>query len=138
MVEDDDDHAEFLIRTLRSRSESDRIERVSDGADAIAYLEGAAPYGGRILPDLVILDLKMPKLDGHEVLERIKSQPTIRSIPIVVLTTSDTESDRRKAYERGANGYLVKPTDFDDFRRMVRDLGAYWGDWNRTIRPSAS
>lgn len=133
LVEDDDDHAEFLMRTLRTYSTSSRVLRVCDGAEALEYLQGEGQYAGRVLPNLVLLDLKLPKLDGHEVLERIKSQPLLKHIPVVVMTTSDTESDRRKAYDRAANGYLVKPADFERFRQMIRDLGAFWGDWNRTV-----
>lgn len=132
LVEDDDDHAEFLMRTLRRERDSNHVVRVCDGAEAIAYLQGDGPHAERPTPDLVLLDLKLPKLDGHEVLERIKSQSALLTIPIVVMTTSDTDSDRRKAYECHANGYLVKPADFDAFRKLISDIDAYWGNWNRT------
>lgn len=132
LVEDDDDHAEFLMRTLRRR-ESNHVVRVCDGAEAIAYLQAEGAHIGRPVPHLVLLDLKLPKIDGHEVLDRIKSQPELRAIPVVVLTTSDTENDRRRAYESQANGYLVKPADYEGFRKLIHDLDTYWGDWNRTV-----
>ena len=81
-------------------------------------------------PDVILLDLKLPKIDGHEVLKRVKEDESLRSIPVVVLTTSDAEADRTKAYMSHANSYVVKPVDFDSFDRIVRDLEFYWAAVN--------
>lgn len=132
LVEDDDDHAEFLERTLKRCRRTNQVTRLCDGAEAVAYLTAPEAQPDRALPHLILLDLKLPKLDGHEVLERIKSEPSLSGVPVVVLSTSDTDSDRRKAYERHANGYLVKPTDFESFREMIQALDHYWGRWNRS------
>lgn len=133
LVEDDDDHAEFVMRGLRTRRENNFVVRLCDGAEAIAYLEGEGEYSGRVTPNVVLLDLKLPKVDGLDVLTYIKSEPALRTIPVVVLTTSDADSDRARAYENQANSYLVKPVDYARFRQMIHDLDVYWGDWNRDV-----
>jgi CheY-like chemotaxis protein len=131
LVEDDEDHAQLVIRSLDNHRIGNRIHHVSDGAAALAYLF-ADPQDRKIpLPDIILLDLKLPKVDGHEVLRRIKSDPQLRVIPVVVLTTSAAESDRARAYAEHANSYLVKPLDFNNFRKMAEDLNLYWGVWNR-------
>jgi CheY-like chemotaxis protein len=103
------------------------VDRVCDGAEALDYLR--SPKKPR--PDVVLLDLNLPKVDGHEVLARIKESPDLCTIPIVVLTTSDAEIDRLRAYREHVNSYLVKPIDFERFRQMVRELSLYWGVWNQ-------
>jgi CheY-like chemotaxis protein len=135
LVEDDDDHAAFVLRTLQRNRVANRVDRVADGATALAYLRGEAPYTQRPRPDLVLLDLKLPRVDGHEVLAAIKSHPDLRTIPVVVLTTSDAETDRARAYRNHANSYLVKPINFARFRQLVHDLSLYWGIWNRCVCP---
>ena len=82
------------------------------------------------MPDVVLLDLKLPKIDGLEVLERIKNDEQLRKIPVVILTTSDAERDRAQAYNSHVNSYVVKPIDFEQFQNMIRDLGFYWAIWN--------
>jgi CheY-like chemotaxis protein len=134
LVEDDDDHAAIVLRTLQRNRISNTVDRVADGEQALAYLRQQPPYADRPRPDVILLDLKLPRLDGHEVLSTIKSEPGLRTIPTVVLTTSDAEIDRHRAYDNHANSYLVKPVDFQRFRQMVEDLNLYWGVWNR---PSA-
>lgn len=131
LVEDDDSHAELVERNLRRERIENTLDRVSDGEQAIKYLNREAPFEDATRPDVILLDLKLPKIDGHEVLQMIKSDPKLRSIPVVVLTTSDTEVDREKAYEYNANSYLVKPIEFEQFRRIVKELSLYWGVWNR-------
>lgn len=131
LVEDEDDHAEIVQRTLRQNRIGNGIDRVRDGAEALAYLRQEDQYAGRPRPDVILLDLKLPKVDGHEVLAEVKHDPRLLKIPVVVLTTSDAETDRAQAYEHHANSYLVKPVDFERFRQMVADLSLYWGVWNK-------
>lgn len=131
LVEDDDSHAELVERNLRRERIENTLDRVCDGDAAIKYLRHEPPYEDSPRPDVILLDLKLPKIDGHEVLKIIKGDEKLRSIPVVVLTTSDTEADREKAYEYNANSYLVKPIDFEQFRRIVKELSLYWGVWNR-------
>jgi CheY-like chemotaxis protein len=134
LVEDDDSHAMITMRTLRDHQLPKRVDRVSDGLEAMAYLRREGPYADRPRPDIILLDLKLPRLDGHEVLERVKGDPDLRCIPIVILTTSDAEADRMKAYQHYANSYLVKPIGYERFREMADELSDYWGAWNRPAR----
>lgn len=131
LVEDDDDHAQLVMRSLENNRITNRITRVKDGVEALDYLFGRGKYESRSLPSVVLLDLKLPKLDGHEVLRQIKNDPHLRLIPVVVLTTSAADSDRMGAYRESANSYLVKPLDFGSFRKMAEDLNLYWGVWNQ-------
>lgn len=134
LVEDDDDHAIILTRILERERIVNDVDRASDGVQALEYLKTRLAMGPEYLPDVILLDLKLPKKDGHEVLVEIKEDPKLRAIPVVVLTTSDNERDRIKAYEHYVNSYLVKPLDMMSFRKMVEDLSLYWGIWNRTPR----
>ena len=131
LVEDDDSHALLFTRVLQRNGASITVDRVADGVEALEYLRRERPYKDRQTPDVVFLDLKMPKLDGLEALERIKSDERLLQIPIVMLTTSDAERDRALAYANHVNSYVVKPADFDQFQQMVRDVGCYWSVWNR-------
>lgn len=133
LVEDDDDHAELVLRAMRSQRIVNDVARVADGRSAVDYLRRAPPFESAPRPDIILLDLKLPVLDGHEVLERIKSDPELRLIPVVVLTTSIAEADRARAYGLNANSYIVKPVAFEQFHQMVIDLGLYWSVWNHTI-----
>ena len=130
LVEDDDDHAEIVLRTLKRNRVANTIDRVADGESALAYLRNVGAFANRKRPDIILLDLKLPKLSGHELLKIIKTDPKLLSIPVVVLTTSSAESDRERAYEHHANSYIVKPVNFTRFREMVRDLSLYWGVWS--------
>ena len=127
LVEDDDAHAELVARNLDRDRLHNTLDRVADGAAALDYLHRRAPYQDAKRPDVILLDLKLPKLSGHEVLAKIKAVPGLREIPVVVLTTSGAEADREKAYALHANSYVEKPLDFGTFRTMVRDLSLYWG-----------
>jgi CheY-like chemotaxis protein len=131
LVEDDDSHVAILRRNLERSRVGNAIDRVADGAAALEFLRREGVYADRMRPDVILLDLKLPKLDGHEVLAAIKSDPNLQDIPVVVLTTSNAELDRVKAYRHHTNSYLVKPIDFEQFCKMVDDLGIYWGVWNR-------
>ncbi len=135
LVEDDDAHAEIVRRNLADFRIANRIVHVSDGQSALDYLlrEGAFAEGGEPAPwpDLILLDLRLPKVDGLEVLRRVKAHPELRRIPAVILTTSAAESDVVCAYEDGAGSYLVKPIDFDKFKGLMETFGFYWLAWNR-------
>ncbi len=131
LVEDDDDHAELVQMALAENRGANIVDRVSGGEEALAYLRQVGAFTGKPRPDIVLLDLKLPKVDGHEVLEQIKTDESLRSIPVVVLTTSQAEADKAKAYYNHANSYLVKPVDFEKFQQMAKDLNLYWGVWNQ-------
>src|SRR5688500_3782663 len=99
LVEDDDDHAEIVIRSLKKEKTQKSIDRVLDGVEALQYLHGDGSFRGIALPDVILLDLKLPKMDGHEVLAKIKADEKLRRIPVIVLTTSDAEVDKIRAYQ---------------------------------------
>lgn len=131
LVEDDDAHAELALMELKSVGGWVSVDRVADGAAALDYLHGQNAWINARRPDVVLLDLKLPRIDGHEVLQAIKGDPKLQAIPVVVLTTSDAETDRVRAYFRHANSYVVKPLDFESFQRVVREVEEYWGQCNR-------
>lgn len=131
LVEDDDDHAEIVFRSLRRERMANMIEHARDGIEALAVLRQQGKFSGTPLPDIVLLDLKLPKLGGHEVLVEIKRDKRLSCVPVVILTTSDAACDMTKAYAHNANSYLVKPLDAASFRKMIEDLRLYWGLWNR-------
>lgn len=134
LVEDNPDHAELVTRNLESAQVANRIIHVEDGAAALDYLFGRGSYEDCTTfprPDLVLLDLRLPKIDGLEVLKVVKNDPGLRSIPVVILTTSEAERDMAMAYEYHANSYVTKPVDFALFNQLLRDLGFYWLAWNR-------
>ena len=129
LVEDSDNDAELTIRSLRREKIVNHIERVIDGEQALDFLFCRGQYEGRSfahLPRLVLLDLKMPKVDGLEVLAQIKQNARTRSIPVVVMTSSREQPDIARAYQLGANSYVQKPVDFDQFHQLVKQLGLYW------------
>lgn len=130
MIEDDDDHADLVSRAMRENRIANSLDRVADGEEAMAFLTRSAPHEGAARPDVILLDLKLPRMGGHEVLEKIKADPELNTIPVVVMTTSRAESDRVKAYGSHVNSYLVKPVDFERFSDMVRQLELYWSVWN--------
>ncbi len=132
LVEDDETHAELIIRSFE-RMEVDKIYWVSDGEEAMSFLLHRDAFSDREKsprPDLILLDLKIPKLDGHEVLRRIKNLPELQAIPVVVLTTSNNKHDLMNAYLNRANSYLVKPLGMDQFLQMTKNLSMHWLEWN--------
>jgi CheY-like chemotaxis protein len=134
LVEDNADHAELVRRTLDASGMPNRLFHVQDGEAALDYLHGCRDYADRQRfprPHLVLLDLRLPRIDGLEVLKQIKSDPHLHTIPVVVLTTSDADRDMAQAYENHANSYLTKPVDFAKFSVLLKDLGYYWLAWNR-------
>ena len=137
LVEDEDAHAMIVEKSLRGTNDRGTIDRVRDGAEALAYVRRQGEFQNCPRPDLILLDLKLPRMHGHEVLRTLKADDDLKMIPVVVLTTSDAEQDRRMAYGLHANGYLVKPTDFGQFRQMIGAVTSYWGVWNRPASESA-
>jgi len=134
LVEDDPAHAEIVRRNLEDFRVANRIVHVTDGQAALDYLFRENVYADPATsprPDIILLDLRLPKVDGLEVLRLIKADATLRRIPTVVLTTSGAESDMASAYNHGAGSYLVKPVDFEKFTRLMETFGYYWLDWNR-------
>lgn len=129
LVEDNPDDVELTLLALRRDDVADRVVVARDGEEALEYLFGTGRFDGRDVldvPALMLLDIKMPKIDGLEVLERTRADPRTRRMPVVVLTTSDEGSDLAKAYDLGANSYIRKPVDFEKFVETVRQLGLYW------------
>ena len=134
LVEDDDDHAEIVARGLATNRVLNQIRRVADGEAALAYLFRRGLYADPASsprPSVILLDLRLPRVDGLEVLRTVKETDDLRSIPVVVLTTSDAERDVTSAYDHHANSYLVKPLEFGKFSEMMETLGFYWLAWNR-------
>jgi two-component system response regulator len=135
VVEDDADDLELTLRALRKHRLGDRVAVVRDGAEAIAYLFGTGPYQDRAKEDkprVVLLDLNLPRLNGLEVLRRIRTDERTRNIPVVVLTSSSERSDLDECYRSGTNSYVVKPVESSEFENAVARLGAYWLELNRT------
>jgi two-component system response regulator len=129
LVEDDVDDAEMTINAMRKNNLANQLIHMINGEDALDFLFGTGKFIGRDLnlkPRLILLDLKMPKVDGIEVLETIKSNTATKKIPVVILTSSKEDPDVNRCYELGANGYIVKPVEFDSFTKAVSDLGMYW------------
>jgi len=127
LVEDNPKDEALTLRALKKANIGNRVVVAHDGVEAVDYLLGTAPDGGRNeLPQLILLDLKLPKLDGHEVLRRIRGDERTRLLPIVILTTSVEDRDRFQGYRLGANSYVRKPVDFAEFAQAVVQLGLYW------------
>jgi len=139
LVEDNIDHAELVIRTLEDHHISNRIRHFTDGQSALDYLmregEYAAPESSP-RPHIILLDLRLPRVDGLVVLSRIKENPELKAIPVIVLTTSEAERDVTRAYDHYVNSYLVKPVGFEEFSKLMNDLGFYWLGWNTHPRVS--
>ena len=133
LVEDDTADAEMTLRALRRNNLANRVHWVKDGEEALDYLACRGAYAGRdpALPKLVMLDLKMPKVDGIEVLRAIRADSATRTVPVVVMTSSNEESDVVASYELGVNSYIVKPVQFEAFLETVAKIGLYWVLTNR-------
>lgn len=132
LVEDNPDDAELTLRALRKTISTDRLVHVDDGAKAIDFLFANADADAPT-PKFVLLDLKLPKVDGLEVLRRIKTDERTRTIPVVILTSSKEDRDIAESYVLGVNSYVVKPVNFDQYISVVADVGRYWNDLN-TLR----
>jgi CheY-like chemotaxis protein len=132
LVEDDPQDADLTMHTLRRHGLTDKLTHVKDGAEAWQWLERYVEQGQHTLR-LVLLDLKMPRLSGVQVLDRMKAHPEMRRIPVVVMTSSQQEADLVSCYDLGVNSYIVKPLQFIDFSRVVAGLGQYWIELNTTL-----
>jgi len=133
LVEDNEDHAELVRRALAEHRVANRIRHLSDGQMALDYLFRRGAFedpASSPRPHVVLLDLRLPRVDGLEVLAVVKTDPDLRRIPVVVLTTSDAERDLARAYASHANSYLVKPVGFEAFQKLMEDFGFYWLGWN--------
>lgn len=129
LVEDNPNDAELTLHAFRKHKLTNRIHLVRDGAEALEFIFRTGAYADRDLadqPKVILLDIKLPKVDGLEVLRRIKGDPTTRAIPVVMLTSSREDRDIIEGYRLGVNSYIVKPVDFDQFTNAVRELGMYW------------
>ena len=129
LVEDNADDVELCLHALRKEKLGNKIHVARDGQEALDFLFARGQHSGRqpgILPRLVLLDLKLPKVDGIQVLREVKGNPSTRALPVVILTSSREERDLVESYQLGVNSYLQKPIDFDEFRSMVKQIGFYW------------
>jgi len=133
LIEDNIDHAELVVRTLEDHIISNKVRHFLDGQSALDYLFRRGEFSEAKetpRPHVILLDLRLPRVDGIDVLKAIKEDANLKSIPVVVLTTSEAEKDVAKAYYNHANSYLVKPVGFEDFKKLMDDLGFYWLGWN--------
>ncbi|NOR44665.1 MAG: response regulator [Candidatus Delongbacteria bacterium] len=129
LVEDNMDEASMAIRELNKHNLANHLLHVKDGEEALEYIFGKGRYEGRNvndIPNVILLDLKMPKVDGIEVLREIRADERTRKIPVVVLTSSQEEKDITDAYDLGVNSYIVKPIDFENFSNSIKEIGLYW------------
>jgi two-component system response regulator len=129
LVEDNPDDEALSVRALKKNGVLNDVVVARDGVEATEFLFGTGQYEGRnvrAIPAVVLLDLKLPRLDGHEVLRQIRCDPRTKMLPVVVLTSSIEEADLSRSYGMGANSYLRKPVDFDEFMEAVRQIGTYW------------
>jgi two-component system response regulator len=135
LVEDNPNDVKLTLHAFKTANLANTIHVARDGVEALDFLFGAEQSADQQAPKkprVVLLDLKLPKVDGHEVLKRIKSDPRTCGIPVVVLTSSSEERDVMRTYDVGANSYIVKPVDFEQFTESVRDIGKYWLVINHT------
>jgi two-component system, response regulator len=138
LVEDNPDDVALTLRSLKKNNILNRVVVAGDGVEALDYLFGTGAYAGRDgndLPVIVLLDLKLPRMDGMEVLKRIRRDERTQLIPVVILTSSVEESDLVSGYKLGANSYVRKPVDFEQFNEAVKQLGLYWLLWNEPPPP---
>jgi two-component system, response regulator len=129
LVEDNPTDIELTLRALKKRNLANKVHVVKDGAEALEFIFGTGTYAERDInhiPKVILLDLKLPKVDGLEVLRRVKSDERTKVIPVVVLTSSKEERDMVESYKLGANSYITKPVDFDKFAQTVSEMGFYW------------
>jgi len=132
IAEDNDDHAEMIVESLEEYNPKNTITRCSNGEELLKLLEQRSAAQSGNPPDLVLLDIKMPGLGGINVLRSIKSNATLKAIPVMMVSTSNHNADIRKCYELGANSYIVKPFDYKTFANKIHELNAYWAKVSET------
>jgi CheY-like chemotaxis protein len=135
LVEDNPDDEALTLRALKNNNISNEVVVAHDGAEALEYLFGEGMYAGRdtqIMPQVVLLDLKLPKVDGFDVLRKMRADERTKRLPVVILTSSNEEQDRISGYDLGANSYVRKPVEFNNFSEAVKHLGLYWLLLNQT------
>jgi len=135
LIEDNPDDVKMTLRALKKSNILNKVIVANDGVEALDYLFGEGKYAGRDIshePQVILLDLNMPRLNGLDVLQKIRSDARTRLLPVVVLTTSSEDRDRIESYNLGANSYVRKPVDFDEFAKAVQQLGLYWLLLNET------
>lgn len=132
LIEDNPSDAELTIREIRKNRLANNLVHLKDGEEALQYLFTDGNEVHEPLPKLILLDIKMPKVNGFEVLQKLKSNTRTQSIPVIILTSSKEDPDIKKCYEMGANSYIVKPVSFDDFASAIKNLGYYWLLLNQT------
>lgn len=126
LAEDNPDDIELTVEALKDSRVRNRLIVVKDGEEAISYLQGKGKYQHAVRPDLILLDLNMPKKNGREVLREIKNDPKLKRIPVVILTTSQAEDDIAHTYDLHANCYITKPVDFNQFLKVVKSIEDFW------------
>ena len=129
LVEDNADDEALTLRALKKNNIRNEVVVARDGSEALDYLFGSGAHSGRdlqVMPQIILLDLKLPKVDGFEVLNRVRSREATKLLPVVILTTSNEDQDRLRGYDLGANSFVRKPVEFDKFIEAVRQLGLYW------------
>ena len=126
LVEDNEGDVRLTREAFKEGRVANRLEVVSDGVEALRYLRREGPHAEALRPDLILLDLNLPKMDGREVLEKIKTDPQLKRTPVVVLTTSSAEDDIVRTYDLHANCYITKPVDFENFVGVVRSIDEFW------------
>jgi len=136
LVEDNPNDIKLTLHAFKTANLANTVHVARDGVEALEFMFGAAGVDEQVpdKPKLILLDLKLPRLNGHEVLKRIKGDPRTSGIPVVMLTSSSEEKDVMQTYQVGANSYIVKPVDFEQFTESVRDIGKYWLVINHTQR----
>jgi two-component system, response regulator len=135
LVEDNPDDEALTLRALKKNNIKNEVVVAHDGAEALDYLFGEGAYSGRdvrVVPQVILLDLKLPKVDGFEVLRKLRADERTKRLPVVILTSSNEEQDRISGYDLGANSYVRKPVEFSNFIEAVRQLGLYWLILNQT------
>lgn len=128
LVEDSSGDAELALRALKKNNMTDKVLHVKDGVEALEFLFKEGKYAERTLsrPKVILMDLHMPRMNGMEVLEKLKTDERTKSIPVVILSSSALQSDVKKCYELGANSYIVKPVEFEAFAQAINNIGIYW------------
>jgi two-component system, response regulator len=134
IIEDNQGHAKLIIRLLKTHFDLNKIIHIDNGEDALTYLLKKGKIYNKektIVPDIILLDLRIPKIDGLELLKKIKTHKELLHIPVIVLSTSESEKDIKKAYNNYANSYLTKPIDFEEFSKLIYNFGNYWFNYSK-------